>query len=332
MSAILRDAEIRLAALALSPEYVYDAARAHGGDDLVAGVPGALAEVRGLLRTLARQALARAARAGDEARAGARRDVRLAFQALGALWHYQAVEPLAGEPFRELAPAIWDRPEPIADLRHCRLPRVAAATRPRLPRLARSAVLRAVGEALERFPDANRALLPGRGTAARAWRRRTGEILLHLQLAPGDLRPVVLRPAGLAAAAIDSEIRRHMRTLLAVRKHPLDAVGRALLARWMRAGFLVSPGGAMVSDVGALWADEAGVPRGIRDPDVALLDGNGVPIAIGIGEIVDEAAGAPWLPLRIVFDHRVLDAHHARELHPFLERRVGELVEESLCG
>ena len=313
------DGEVRLAAIVLSPESLGTAAREQG--DPVLGIPLALKEVARTLFCLRESALARAIRQGEDP-ARVRRELRAGLRVLGGGARWQPVEALTGPaPFRAIALAAWgDRPEPISDLREIPVYFDKGFPSPRallrFQSIATLAVIESVQLCLAQAgPGLNRAILDGR-----VWGRSTPEVVVYHELAPDDIRPVVIDGRSPVREALAAGVRRAREASF----HPLDPVGRWIVARWLRAGFLASPGGATVSSVGALWPG-----GGIHHPHGALLPGQGVPINVSIGAI---DVSRCLLPVRITFDHRALDASAARYLHPRLHELVPAFMEEMLCS
>lgn len=321
----------------MGPDYIWRSARLYGGGDPMKAVPKAFDESRALVRTLIRASRVRAERhwkrlGAVEARLERRQachELRQILEALGYGWYkHQKVVELPPNRWRNvIAPACWSRPEPISDRRWCRLPAALEPLQPSGVDKVRVAVIRAVAEALDTAKtDLNRAVLPALGPNPRVWGRTTSEIMVHVDM-KGEvgIRPLVFNPLRLPVKQIGGTLKRRVRKMLAVAHHPLAEAGDALLADWCRAGFISSPAGAMISDASYFWKDTDGRPRGNDDPTVSLVPSNGVPVGVGIGSIQPG-----WVPIRIVFDHRAFDARASQHLHPFLERRVGELVEELL--
>jgi hypothetical protein len=281
----LSEADVRTLALWAGPEYLLAAARAHGKGDPVAGAEAAYAELRGLVLNYARFV----GRSGP----GAWRAVTSALRAWGFLARYQPLQPFQLGTWRRLALDLWPGPTPIPGEV---LIRVGEAPQDHAER----ACLRAVCEMLREVHRLNVALLHGR-----LWQRTTSHVLLSVAIAPDELRQVVVDYAGLDHAQMRAETRRALRGALEAERHPLAHVGHQILAAWAKAGFIASPGGAMVS--------VARVPRG----HAALVPSNGIPLAISIGRV-----HGGLLPLCLTPDHRVFDGEHAAQAYQFLEERI----------
>jgi hypothetical protein len=101
--------------------------------------------------------------------------------------------------------------------------------------------------------------------------------------------------------------------------HPLAPVAVQILNKWLDAGFIASPAGAMISAVGY---DRTGQPN-ISEPEAALIDGNGVPVVVVIGEIE-----AGRIELRMTFDHRCLDPHQGGKLHRWMMAEVPKEIQK----
>jgi len=299
----LSDPEIRAIALLLSPDYIVPAAQAHGGGSPVLGAEAAYREALGVLRSILTAAYFRQKTRFKEDpsfRRAFRRDVRLSLQTLGMRGRFQAVDAIEQTPWRKLSEACWPRGCPIDGWVEVRVPDDP-------PRVER-AVLRALCRLLASEPGLNRALLDGR-----VWRRRTPEVMLHVELRPDEVYPVTLDASELDDEATATAIRGKIKDLIRQRRHRLSSVADGLLLAWVRCGFVASPAGAMLSAVGSKGI-ECGLP--------ALVPANGVPLAVAIGEVRGGRA-----TLGITMDHRAFDASHGGNVHRYLREEVEALCE-----
>jgi hypothetical protein len=124
---------------------------------------------------------------------------------------------------------------------------------------------------------------------------------------------MILEASRLSDAETAKQMTSRLRGILRATKHPLAPVGDQLLEAWMRAGFLASPAGIMVSaDAGY----HAGFPA-------LCTHANGIPLAVCIGRVRDGL-----VRIGTAFDHRVLDASHSGILHGYLEAEVPKLMED----
>lgn len=292
-SDVLTDGEVRLIAHLLSPDYLASAARSFGGDP-VAGIEPALREVQGMLRPLLRWVYRRGAAKGE---------VRTALEALGYRGRRQDVIPLRGTPWRQTAIATWDRGCPIDSA-------VTIQGVPEDQSLVFRAVLRSLGRLVAESPHLNRAVLEHR-----LWQRTTPEIMLHVRTEPDQIDSVVIDVSDLGDAELRSMLRGEYRRLKRRRAHRYAPIGDQIIRAWLQSGFLVSTASCMVTDLGSL---------GIEAGYSAIVPGNGIPLAVAVGKVIDGRVN-----VGTTIDHRALDGSHAGEVHEWLRQSVPRLTQTS---
>ena len=270
-------AQARLLHLALSPAYLAPLAAEYGHGDPVAGIRGALAEAIELVEAAAPGTL----------------------KGIEPLHAFQGVTALELPAWRRLAAECGPQATPWMIEARCDLG-VFHVKRS----LLRGAVLATVSSLLERDPDLNRARLDGR-----IWQRHSPEVLWVVSWGLDDLGAVAVDASGCSALEAMARVRSARAQAAQERRHELRPVFDDLVARWTAWGFLGSPGGAMVSDLGG---------TGITDPAPALIEGNGVPMSVVIGDADFDGR----VTLGIAVDHRVFDPEHAGRLHRALRDEV----------
>lgn len=309
-------AEVRLLAAILSPGYVCAAAREHGIGDRILGAEAAYREARGAVRSYLRHVIARERRrielchpVGPEradALADAKREVRRTMEALGYRFTFQRLTGQIATPWRRLAFACFPAAGAAID-GFCELD--LGTYRPDTSRLART-VIRALSRLLRERPALNRAVLDGR-----VWQRSSAEIMVHAEVGPDQIEPLVVDASSLSDAQTASALLGQLRQVLRAIRHPLYPVGAELTRAWVDAGFIASPAGAMVSDA---------TRSGITHPLPALIPANGVPLAVAIG-----APRGPQVALGIRADHRAGDSSLYGEVHEWMRSEVPRLYAES---
>jgi hypothetical protein len=305
---------VRLLATILSPGYVREAAREYGLGDLVLGAEAAYHEARGAIRAYLRHVISRERRAivrevpegprREAAILAAKREARRALAALGYRFHFQRLSRQIWTPWRKLAFSCFD-PAGAGIDGFCRL--VFDRDVSENPALIVRSVLRALADLLRDEPALNRAILDGR-----VWERTSPEVMVHAELAPDQIEPVVVSVAGCSDEEVGRALRAQLRAALESARHELAPIGHALMGAWVEAGFLASPAGAMMSDA---------TRSGITHPRPALVPGNGVPLAVAVGTPIGREV---WVG--IVADHRAGDASLWGRVHKELRCRVPALV------
>jgi hypothetical protein len=290
----LRSADAHTLGLWLSPEYVEAAAREHHPDPVL-GAPAAYAEIRGLLRAYARFVAHR------DGAAVAGTGLAAALRAIGYVGRAQPVEPVARGGWSDVALAAWPGPASIPG--SIEVP-VGAAPQSHV----NVAVACATSSLFEAYPEQNVALLRGR-----LYRRRSAEVMAHIELPLADARSVrslVLAPRELATETrARAALHRARRAMLRAERHPWRPLASQLLESWLRVGLLASPAAAMIS-----WS-------GI-DGWAALVPGNGIPLAVQVGRVHEGR-----VRIFCTIDHRCWDGSHARRAYDHLEREVARRCE-----
>jgi len=279
----------------LSPAFVVPLAEHYGEGDPVAGARRAYVEVRQLIMGYARYAGSR--------RGGSWREVVEALRALGWRGCFSRVDPAPGldTPWRRAAEAIFDDAG-------CAIPgwvrvRVGDASRDRIG----LATIRCASKMLRDVPRLNVARLRGR-----LYQRRTAEVMVTVSTGAEAVSSYTIDAAELDDDDLKAKIHHRMRDLVKARRHRLNWVSFELLAEWAREGFIASAAGCVVSAVGGV---------GISSGFSALVPGNGIPLAICVGEAEDG-----WVTLALTPDHRAFDATHGGMAYGYLKKSIeGEL-------
>ena len=239
-------------------------------------------------------------------------DVAQTLRHLGLLPDVQAVGVSFSTfaPWRRSAAAIWDQKAGT-------IPgRVSIPVNSRSLVSVEAAVIKAVSRFFLANPNMNMSFLRGVH-----WQRYTEEILVTTRYQKRDgISSIRLNAAHLSCRTIAHKISRA--TVRAARAAKNSAkllnAGADLTQAWVNAGgFIASPASAMVSFVGPL-----GVPEG----DAALCtDLNGIPVAITIGQIIDD-----HVTVSANIDHRVWDAYESGSLYEHLLITVPILLKEEM--
>jgi hypothetical protein len=236
------------------------------------------------------------------ARPEKKRDLEMALLLRSLGWplfrKYTHVTPTKSEGFRELACAMWPQGTPIMGAFTVE---VGAATWSELYR----AVIKATSQMLVEVPETNRAVLDDR-----VWDRHDSYVMTHLPVRD-DLRSMILDASKMTDVQIERKIRKGHRAAVKFSKSAMGKISTALLCDWMKAGFIGSPAGAMISgaaDVELGWG--------------ALVPGNGIPLVICVNEVKDGKC-----ILGVTPDHRAIDGPTAGKIRMFLSKRITELLE-----
>lgn len=171
------------------------------------------------------------------------------------------------------------------------------------------AVIIAASSMLVDKPHLNRAVLNNS-----VYRRTDGHVMIHVDLGHEQVRSVILDAAHLEYQRdLKKPLIKAVRSAVEADNHPLKVIADKLLQEWLKAGFIGSPAGVMISPVG-----EVGVHQGWA----ALVPGNGVPIAVTVGKVRDNG----MCNICCAIDHRAFDGRHAGEIYEYLELKILEVL------
>lgn len=235
------------------------------------------------------------------------RDLKLAqsLRAAGWLSNFQSVRPLRDvTSWREVAACFWPRGEGQITCD------VEIPVEGYSQKWVDLAVVKALSEALVRFPNLNRALLQGK-----IWQRSSGHVMLHLEPKREQIRSIIISAERFSLQRLRERLSNATKAIIRAEKHELNNFTDDLLKKWSKTGFIASPAGIMISLVGS---------KNLLKGHAALLtDVNGIGMCVVVGRIEDNK-----VRLKLDTDHRMFDAEQEGILFTYVERRVPELLRE----
>lgn len=292
---MLQPLDVQIISGFMAPDYILPAAESYGRGCAVAGAQLAYREARTAIRDYVK--MARQARGTPE------RDLSLALllRAIGWVpWDYKHPTDLPTEDVeaREMATLSWPSGGNIPGAVELE---VGAASHDEVYR----AVCIASSQALA-YHKLNRCVLQGK-----VYQRWDQKVMVHLRTRQG-LRSTVMTPYDKDTAWVAKHIRRALKSALKIEKHEFQTVGKQLFEAWLRAGFIVSPAGMMISSAPR-------VPLGWAE----LVPGNGISLAATVCKVRN---GRCWVTLRP--DHRAIDGEEAGYFYEYLEKHVPQILGE----
>lgn len=288
----LKESDLRVLGLLLSPDYVIPAAREYGMGDVILGGPLAFKEVRGLVREYCRFIRFREKKSVRDL------DLAQSLRAIGWVGKIQPITPIPATSFRKVALAAWSS-SVAADIPGGIWVKTGKHTKQELDR----AVLLSLSLIFKAHPELNRAFLDGR-----VWQRHTPEIMLNLEIGEGAVRRIIFDSSGWSDHDMKIFLFRSIKRLFKIEKHPLRQISDELLSGWAESGFISSPAAAMVS--------LARTPMGWAQ----FFPANGVPIVVQVNDVNRTIMEKAFIGVRI--DHRVFDGSHAERFYEQLELQV----------
>ena len=303
MSGLLGEADLRLFALILSPEYMRESAMAHAGHPVL-GAGAAFKEVRTMLKRHLHGILARRrAQLTPEQRRLAIKELRYLIEGIGLLTRFQSVFPLDTD-WRQSAAILWPDGGGVPAS-------VPIETQGAKTDQLHRATMRAVSSMLVEEPWSNRAFLCGE-----TWQRITPEILIPVELQPDRLRMMVIDPTGLDDQELSKRMLKRLRSMRVLLDHPITQLAYQILRSWMKQGFMASPAGATVG----LCAD-----TGVFVGYPILNWADGIPLNVSIMTPRDDQAS-----LSITIDHRVFDGSHGGKMAVYLKSAIEKQLQGDL--